>query len=93
MAIATATHPKLLCLDEPLTGLNSTETRDILDLFRRLRAEMGMTILLVEHNMRAVMSVCDRLIVLHHGQRLAEGTPAEVSRDENVIGAYLGKRS
>lgn len=93
MAIATATHPKLLCLDEPLTGLNSTETRDILDLFRRLRAEMGMTILLVEHNMRAVMSVCDRLIVLHHGQRLAEGTPSEVSRDENVIGAYLGKRS
>ena len=93
MAIATATHPKLLCLDEPLTGLNSTETRDILELFRKLRAEMGMTVLLVEHNMRAVMSVCDRLIVLHHGQRLAEGTPAEISRDENVIGAYLGKRS
>ncbi|MDF3075039.1 MAG: livG [Alphaproteobacteria bacterium] len=93
MAIATATRPRLLCLDEPLTGLNSTETRDILELFRKLRAEMGMTVLLVEHNMRAVMSVCDRLIVLHHGQRLAEGTPAEISRDENVIGAYLGKRS
>ena len=93
MAIATAARPKLLCLDEPLTGLNSTETKDILELFRRLRSELGMSILLVEHNMRAVMSVCDRLIVLHHGQRLAEGSPAEVSRNEDVITAYLGRRA
>lgn len=93
MAIATAARPRLLCLDEPLTGLNSTETREILELFRTLRRDLDMSILLVEHNMRAVMSVCDRIVVLHHGQLLAEGRPQEVSQDERVISAYLGRRA
>ena len=92
IAIAFAARPKLLCLDEPLTGLNQTEVGTILDVFRRIRREFACTILLVEHNMKAVMSVCDRIVVLHHGQQLATGTPAEIRRDENVISAYLGKR-
>ena len=92
MAIATAGHPKLLCLDEPLTGLNSTEIKDVLAIFQRLRREFGMSILLVEHNMRAVMNVCDRVVVLHHGQLLAEGSPQQISQDERVITAYLGRR-
>ncbi|MBY6264458.1 ABC transporter ATP-binding protein [Azospirillum sp. 412522] len=92
IGIAVATGPRLLCLDEPLTGLNQSEVAGILDLFRSIRDEDGSSILLVEHNMKAVMQVCDRIVVLHHGQKLASGTPAEIGRDEAVISAYLGKR-
>lgn len=92
IAIAFAARPRLLCLDEPLTGLNQTEVVSTLDVFRAIRREFGCTILLVEHNMKAVMSVCDRLVVLHHGQQLATGTPAEIRTNEHVIAAYLGKR-
>ncbi|SAK94500.1 branched chain amino acid ABC transporter ATPase [Caballeronia temeraria] len=92
IAIAFAARPTLLCLDEPLTGLNQTEVGATLDVFRQIRDEFDCTILLVEHNMKAVMSVCDRIVVLHHGQQLATGTPAEIRKDENVIAAYLGKR-
>ncbi|CAO3428301.1 ABC transporter ATP-binding protein [Azospirillum endophyticum] len=92
IGIAVATGPRLLCLDEPLTGLNQSEVAGILDLFRSIRDEDGSSILLVEHNMKAVMQVCDRIVVLHHGQKLASGTPAEIGRDEAVIAAYLGKR-
>ncbi len=92
IGIAFAMKPRVLCLDEPLTGLNQSEVAGILDLFRSIRDELGSTILLVEHNMKAVMQVCDRIVVLHHGQKLATGTPAEIGRNDAVIAAYLGKR-
>ena len=92
IAIAFATRPRLLCLDEPLTGLNQTEVAAALDVFRKIRQEFGATILLVEHNMKAVMNICDRIVVLHHGQLLATGTPQEIRRNEAVISAYLGTR-
>ena len=92
IAIALAAEPRILCLDEPLTGLQGAEVGAALDLFERLRTAHGLTILLVEHNMRAVMRACDRLIVLNYGRLLAEGSPAAVSRNEAVIEAYLGRK-
>ena len=92
IAIAFAARPRLLCLDEPLTGLNQTEVAATLHVFQQIRREFKTSILLVEHNMKAVMSVCDRIVVLHHGQHLATGTPAEIRANEKVITAYLGKR-
>jgi branched-chain amino acid transport system ATP-binding protein len=92
IAIAFATRPKLLCLDEPLTGLNQTEVAATLDVFRSIRRDFNSTILLVEHNMKAVMALCDRVVVLHHGQQLATGVPAEIRTNEQVISAYLGTR-
>lgn len=91
IAIALAAEPRILCLDEPLTGLQGAEVGAALDLFERLRSAHGLTILLVEHNMRAVMRACDRVIVLNYGRLLAEGSPEAVSRDEAVIEAYLGR--
>jgi branched-chain amino acid transport system ATP-binding protein len=90
IAIALAARPKLLCLDEPLTGLNSTEIAAALAIMRRIREEFATTIMLVDHNMRAVMRICDRIVVLNHGLKLAEGTPAEIRDDPAVISAYLG---
>ncbi|MFM0349113.1 ABC transporter ATP-binding protein [Paraburkholderia sp. RL17-347-BIC-D] len=90
IAIAFATRPKLLCLDEPLTGLNQTEVGTTLNILQSIRRDFGSTILLVEHNMKAVMSVCDRIVVLHHGRQLVTGTPAEVRSNKQVITAYLG---
>ncbi|MFT3819303.1 MAG: ABC transporter ATP-binding protein [Rubrivivax sp.] len=89
IAIAFAPRPHLLCLDEPLTGLNQTEVGAALAVFRRIRDEHGSAILLVEHNMKAVMQVCERLYVLHHGQLLASGTPAEIRGHPQVLAAYL----
>ena len=92
IGIAFAARPKLLCLDEPLTGLNATEVASTLAVFRRIRDEHAASILLVEHNMKAVMSVCDRIVVLHHGEELAEGTPEVIRADPEVISAYIGHR-
>lgn len=92
IAIAFATRPKLLCLDEPLTGLNQTEVHKTLDIFRRIKEEFNISILLVEHNMKAVMNVCDRIVVLDYGVFLATGTPAEIKVNPEVIAAYLGRR-
>lgn len=92
IGIAFAARPRILCLDEPLTGLNQTEIADTLGVFERIRDEFDCSILLVEHNMKAVMKACNRIVVLHHGQHLATGTAAEIRVNPKVIEAYLGHR-
>jgi branched-chain amino acid transport system ATP-binding protein len=91
IAIGLATRPRLLCLDEPLTGLHPIEVKKALERIRSVRDEFGISILFVEHNMSAVMSLCDRVIVLDAGRKLAEGSPQEIARDPAVITAYLGE--
>ena len=89
IAMALAVRPRLLMLDEPVTGMNIDESQRIMALIKTIR-DRGTTILLVEHNMRAVMGTCERIVVLNFGQKLAEGIPAAVSSNSDVIAAYLG---
>ncbi len=90
IARAIVARPRLLLLDEPAQGLNPTEAMNLVTLIRRINAS-GVTVILVEHHMDVIMSTCSRITVLNHGQKLAEGTPAEIRRNEQVVEAYLGR--
>ncbi|RZN33448.1 MAG: ABC transporter ATP-binding protein [Methanophagales archaeon ANME-1-THS] len=92
LARALSTDPKLLLLDEVTTGLNPKESNDAISLIQKIR-ESGITILMVEHVMRIIMNVSDRIVVLHHGKKIAEGRPEDIARDKNVISSYLGEKA
>ena len=91
IARALGTQPRILLLDEPTAGMNPSETGEMTGLIRKLRDDLGITILLIEHEMRVVMGISERITVLDYGQRIAEGTPSEIQRNARVIEAYLGK--
>jgi branched-chain amino acid transport system ATP-binding protein len=90
VARALATKPELLLLDELVAGLNPAETAQAMELVIKIR-DRGITILMIEHVMKAIMNICDRIIVLHHGEKIAEGTPEKIATNQTVIEVYLGK--
>lgn len=92
IAIAVALKPTLLMLDEPVTGMNPEETVETINLIKGLR-DQGVSVLIVEHNMRAIMSACTKIVVLNAGVKIAEGLPEEIRNNEEVIKAYLGEKS
>jgi branched-chain amino acid transport system ATP-binding protein len=90
LARALATSPRLILLDETMAGLNPTEQLQVVELMKKIR-ERGIAILIIEHHMRVIMRLCDRITILHHGVRIATGDPRSVCRNQDVIDAYLGK--
>jgi branched-chain amino acid transport system ATP-binding protein len=90
VARALATNPDLLLLDELMAGLTPTEIAQAMELVKKIR-DKGVTIVMIEHVMKAIMSICDRIVVLHHGEKIAEGTPEEIARNKTVIEVYLGE--
>ena len=91
IARALATQPKLLLLDEPAAGMNPQETQDLMDMIRNIRDNFAISILLIEHDMKLVMGICERITVLNFGQMLAQGVPEEIQSDPEVIKAYIGE--
>ncbi len=92
IARALATEPKLMLLDETCAGLNPSELNEAISIVRRINKELGIAIIIIEHHMKVVMSISDRIVVLHHGEKISEGTPEQVGNDPQVVEAYLGEK-